>query len=258
MIDRSEPVSGVVELRLNRAPVNALSPELLQAVSEALQQAVGDGARAIVISGQPGMFSAGLDVPLLLSLDRAGMSAFWRTFYGTLSSLASSPVPVGFAITGHCPAGGTVLSLFGDYRVAARGDFRLGLNETEVGLPMPAVVYRAFRRLLGTRQAEQMAVAGRLVNPEEALAIGLVDELAAPEAVVDHTLAWASRLANLPRHALEATRREARSDLVALFEGIEGAAYEQMNAVWFAPETQAALKAFLARLAARKSGENSR
>lgn len=252
MIECSTPVPGVKELRLARPPVNALAPDLLQALSAALARAAQSDAHAVVVSGRPGIFSAGLDVPFLLALDRVGMAAFWEGFFGLLAQLARFALPVGFAITGHCPAGGTVLALFADYRVAAAGDFLLGLNETAVGLPMPPLVYRAFRRLLGARIAEQMAVAGRLVAPEEALAIGLVDEVAAPEAVVARAVAWAARLASLPRHALAATRAEARADLAALFADVGPAAYAHMNDAWFAPATQAALREFVARLAARK------
>lgn len=58
------------------------------------------------------MFSAGLDVPVLLKLDRPAMDAVWRDFYGLMNALASSSIPIAVAITGHAPAGGTVLALF--------------------------------------------------------------------------------------------------------------------------------------------------
>ncbi len=255
MIDRSTPTSGVVDLRLNRPPVNALSHDLLRDLSAALEGTFTEGARAVVISGQPGIFSAGLDIPLLLRLDKAEMSVFWETFFRVLQKIACSPVPIGFAITGHCPAGGTVLSLFGDFRIAADGDYRLGLNETEVGLPMPPLVFRAFRRLVGARAAEQLAVAGRLIGPEEARAVGLVDEVVACESVIPNAVRRAAALAALPAHALSVTRAEARSDLRALFEGVGQATYEGMTDSWFASETQTALHAFLGRLAARKGAE---
>lgn len=252
MIERREPAAGVTELRLDRPPVNALNPELLAALQAALAESIEGGARAVVVSGCPGMFSAGLDIPHLLTLDEAGMAAFWESLFGLLARLARCPVPVGFAVTGHCPAGGTVLALFGDYRIAADGEFRLGLNETRVGLPVPPVVFGAYRRLLGPRMAEQLGVAGRLVTPKEALAAGLVDEVVPPDAVVARAVERAAELASLPRHAVAATRIEARADLVGLFEGIGGADYEQMTAAWFAPETQAELEKFQERLAARK------
>ena len=128
---------AVRELRLNRPPVNALSPDLIVGLRKAIQGAPGDGARALVLSGAPGRFSGGLDVPLLLGLDRAEMAALWRAFYGLLGAIAASPVPIAAAITGHAPAGGTVLALFCDWRIMAEGDYRVGLNEVQVGIPLP-------------------------------------------------------------------------------------------------------------------------
>ena len=70
----------------------------------------------MVVSGRPGMFSAGLDVPELIELDRGQMERFWRNFVSMLGQIASMPVPTVFALTGHAPAGGIVMALFGDYR----------------------------------------------------------------------------------------------------------------------------------------------
>ena len=117
---------AVRELRLNRPPANALSPQLIVALREAVEGAPQDGVRALVLSGAPGMFSAGLDVPLLLTLDRAAMAGVWRDFYALLRALASSSIPIAAAITGHAPAGGTVLPLFCDWRggMAFRGGWK--------------------------------------------------------------------------------------------------------------------------------------
>jgi len=256
LIEHKEAAPGVSLLTLNRPPANALSPDLLAALDEALKKVADDGSRAAVLTGRPGMFSAGLDVPLLLTLDEAAMLDFWKIFFGVLRTLALSPVPVGVAISGHCPAGGTVLSIFADYRVAAAGEFKLGLNEVEVGLPMPPVVFHAFRRLIGARAAEQYAVAGSLIAPDEALACGLVDAIVQPDDVVDYAVARARKLAALPAGALLATRELARADLAALFDGLDDEAYAYMNRVWFGEETRAAMSALVARLAERKKSRS--
>jgi len=117
------------------------------------------------------MFSAGLDVPVLLKLDRPAMDAVWRDFYALMNALASSHIPIAVAITGHAPAGGTVLALFCDWRVAAEGDSKIGLSE-QVGLPLPPVILSALRRLVGARPAERLAVTGRLVSPSDAAILG--------------------------------------------------------------------------------------
>src|SRR5437016_11349922 len=76
----------VRELRLNRPPANALSPDLISALTRSLKAAQQDGVLALVLSGKPGMFSAGLDIPLLLTLNRSDMAALWRVFYELLRS----------------------------------------------------------------------------------------------------------------------------------------------------------------------------
>jgi 3,2-trans-enoyl-CoA isomerase len=142
---------AICELRLSRPPVNALSGELIRALAKAIEAAQHQDARALVLSGSPGVFSAGLDIPALLKLDRQAMADLWRDFYRLLSTIATSPIPIAAAITGHAPAGGTVLVLFCDWRVVAEGEWRIGLSEVAVGLAMPPVIFAGLRHVVGTR-----------------------------------------------------------------------------------------------------------
>ena len=239
---------AVRELRLARPPANALSPELIAALCAAVESAPGAGARALVLSGARGMFSGGLDVPYLITLDRPAILTAWRDFYGLLRSLAASPIPIAAAITGHSPAGGAVLAIFCDGRIMAEGDFKIGLNEVQVGIPMPPVIYQGLRRLVGPRQAERLCVGGQLFPPAEALRIGLVDELAPPERVVPRAVEWCQSLLALPPGAMAATRRLVRAGLASLFA--EGTEDELAGLVeqWFSDETQGALRALVERL----------
>jgi Delta3-Delta2-enoyl-CoA isomerase len=238
----------VRELRLNRPPVNALTTELLSQLREAVERAPKEGARAIVISGASGMFSAGLDVRLLIGLDREGITRLWHELYALMRALAASTVPVAAAVTGHAPAGGTVIALWCDWRVAPQGDYRIGLNEVQVGIPLPPVILRALQRQVGAREAERLAVGGLIVSMEEALRAGLVDELAPPEQVVERAVAWCRGLLTVPPEAMRETRRRARADLVELFE--QGADEEMRSVVeaWWSAETQSTLKAIVERL----------
>lgn len=111
---------AVAELQLNRPPVNALNPQLIQAISLGVADVVAGGARAVVLSGGEKVFSAGLDVPVLLRLPRTEITAFWNEFFALMRQLAECPVPLSAAVTGHSPAGGAVLTLFCDHRVMSR------------------------------------------------------------------------------------------------------------------------------------------
>ncbi len=252
MLDILDHDHGIRELRLNRPPVNALDPALIASLRHAIEHAPREGAQALVISGSPGMFSAGLDVPALLQLDRNAMCAFWVDFLGVCATLARSPVPSAAAITGHSPAGGAVIALFCDYRVLTRGAFRIGLNEVRVGLAVPDQVGHALRRLVGARRAERMLVEGAMVEPDQALASGLVDELADIDFVVQRARDWLAGLLQLPRHAMLATRRRARADLIGLFEDPSALTAESLLDTWFAPEAQATLRAMVENLKARQ------
>jgi Delta3-Delta2-enoyl-CoA isomerase len=243
----------ILELRLARPPVNAISPALCTALLEALRDAPGQGLRAVVISGAPGMYSAGLDVPTLLTLDRAGIIAFWSEFFQLMAVIARSPIPTVAAITGHSPAGGAVISIFCDYRVMARGNFKIGLNEVQVGLTVPEVIQLAFKRLLGAHRAERMMVAGAMIEPDEALRIGLIDELADVDQVIPQALAWCQKHLALPPEAMSSTRRIARRDLADIMGDASRFPADAFADSWFAEETQSVLQAMVAKLKAKKA-----
>jgi enoyl-CoA hydratase/carnithine racemase len=235
------------EIRLARPPANAFNPELTDALCEAFD-AAGREANAVVVSGRAGMFSAGLDVPELMALDRSQMTRFWHRFLQMLHRIASLPVPVAFALTGHAPAGGIVMALFGDYRIMVRGPYKTGFNEAQVGLVVPPQVHLALARLLGAHTAERIVVAGEIMDARRALEIGLVDELADdPEQVLQQALDWCRRLLALPRAAMSLSRAMARADLHRVFEGDYDVA--RFTDVWFEETTQQTLRALVERLA---------
>lgn len=248
-IDDNEP--GIRTIRLARPPVNALDPSLVAQLTDAVHAAVDEDVAAIVIAGGPEVFSAGLDVPALLRLPREQITLFWRSLYDITARLARSPVPIAAAIDGHSPAGGAVLALFCDYRVMADGPYRIGLNEVQVGLPVPVWIQAALRRQIGARAAENLLVTGAMLESRQALAVGLVDELQPPGQVLAAAHEWCRRLLALPRQAMLATRSLARSDLAEIFADAKPEDFQAMTDAWFGSETQAAMRALVERL---KSG----
>lgn len=240
------------EIRLARAPVNAMDTALVTALREAVENAPANGARGIVISGAQGMFSAGVDVPALIQRDRDGVAEFWNAFFAMCGAVAASPVPTVAAITGHSPAGGAVLSLFCDYRVMAHGVYKIGLNEVQVGISVPEPIQYAMRRIVGAYRAERLLVAGATVDAEQAHAIGLVDELAAVEQVVTRAVLWLSDMLKLPPKAMLRTRAIARADLVAMWGDTSGLLDPAFIDDFFGEETQSVLNALVARLKAPK------
>ncbi len=236
------------ELQIAHPPVNALRPQVLAALREALEAASGEGAGAVVISGAPGFFSAGLDVPFMLEGGDAAAIATFEELFALRSALVMSAVPVAAAITGHSPAGGAVLAICCDYRVMAEGKYKIGLNEVQVGLPVSHVLLANLSRLVGPRHAERMCVEGRLLSPQEAYDIGLVDSLVPTEQVVPTALEWCERLLAAPSRAMLRTRAVARADLVDLYADPQRPGPEEFIEAWSSEETQTTMRALVARL----------
>ena len=245
------------ELRLNRPPANALTSALLTQLRDEVNNAPSRGARGLVLSGAPGMFSAGLDIPALLQLNRGQIADLWKTLYQTLGTLACSSIPICAAVTGHAPAGGTVLAIYCDWRIAAQGAFKIGLSEVQVGLPLPPIILHCLRRLVGAHQAERLAVRGLLMDSEEGKRIGLLDEIVPPDNVVGRAVQWCGEMLAIPPNAMGFTRQQARADLRAIFEQDLDQEIEQMDEAWWQPETQAMLHAVVERLSKKKAGVSS-
>ena len=238
----------VHELRLNRPPVNALSPDLLQFLADEVRRSPEQGARALVLSGREGMFSAGLDVPVLIELDREELSRALVAFFDAIEALAASAVPVAAAITGHSPAGGAVLSLCCDWRVMAEGDFAIGLSEVRIGIPVPRILADLAKRAVGRRAGEGLCLSGKLFSPEEALEVGFVDELVPVGEVVAAARLWCERIIEAPARALADTRSVLRRDLVESIRKHREDDIRRLVDQWFQPDLQTAMKELVARL----------
>jgi enoyl-CoA hydratase/carnithine racemase len=249
-IERSGAVATV---RLQRPPVNAIDGPLCEALQAALDALEADAeVRGLILAGRPGLFSAGLDLPALLQLDRPAMADFWRLFVSTFLRLWTTPLCVVAAIEGHAPAGGTVLALAADHRIAASGRFQLGLNEVAVGLTVPGFLCRVVVALLGQRAAERVLTRGLLVAPEEALALGFVDAVALPADVVPQAEAELRARLEVPEQARRQTKRALRRALAdAVARGLDDEIEGFLDG-WFSPACQRELRGVVERLAARR------
>ena len=240
------------ELRLARAPVNALNTDLVKLLTQSVHEAESE-CGAIILSGQEGVFSAGLDVVELMQLDRNGIKVFWSAFFELLETVACSSIPIAAAVTGHSPAGGAVICMLCDYRVMSHGKYLTGLNETRVGLIIPPVLQNAMARLVGLRVAEQMLVAGAMINPEDAERIGFVDALETGyDATIQHAVKWCENLLSLPQHSMLGNRANARAHYKDEFTSHTSESIDSFVDTWFSNETQQVIGALVAQLKNRK------
>ncbi|AXA90907.1 enoyl-CoA hydratase/isomerase family protein [Massilia sp. YMA4] len=242
MLDILAHDASITELRIARPPINLIDVGVLRALRQALAQARDSGQRGVLLSGAPGVFSAGVDIAALLEGDRADVREYWQQVFLLAAEMARSPVPIFAAVTGHCMAAGALLAVFCDYRVMARGAWHVGLNEVRVGVALPECFHYAVRRVVGALNAERLLVFGRMLDPVQALDMGLVDELADPALVVDTAASRLRELLALPRRGMFETRAIARNDLASQFADIDALPLEAFVDAFLQPETQAVLR----------------
>ncbi len=208
--------SPVATLTLNNGKVNALSPAVIDALNEALDQAEKDKA-IVVITGQPGILSGGFDLKVMMSGPQQAIDLV--TMGSRLSRrLLSHPFPVIVACGGHAVAKGAFLLLSADYRIGVKGAFTIGLNEVAIGMTMHQAGIEIARDRL-PRPAFQRAVIGaEMFSPEAAVEAGFLDEVVAPEALEDAVHRAAMRLSKLNMSAHGNTKVKARAPLLSALD----------------------------------------
>jgi len=204
----------VTVLTADRPPVNAMNLELLDELVAGVERLAANPPAALVLAGRPGAFSAGLD---LESVPAYGPNEQRRVVEG-INAMALGvyglPCPVVCAITGHAIAGGFVLAVCGDHRVAS-SEGRYGLTEVKVGVPYPQGAIGVVRAELSAGAARILVLGNRLVDAGECLRLGAFDEVAAPDAVVERAVEVARELAELPADVYARTKAELRADTLA-------------------------------------------
>ena|SRR5438445_2921544 len=197
----------VAVISIDDGKANALSPDVLGAISDGLDKAEGDGASTVLLHGRPGKFSAGFD----LSIMTAGIEPMQQlvTQGGELLlRIFEYPMPVVAACTGHALAGGALLLLVSDVRIADDGPFKIGLNEVAIGMGLPIYAVE-FARYRMPPSAFDSAILGEVFGPQDAARHGYIDAVAEASAV-DEALAEAHRLSNLRAGAVRRTKALAR------------------------------------------------
>lgn len=203
---RLEGSVAIVEMDDGKA--NALSDAMITALLAALDRAEAE-AKAMVLAGRADRFCAGFDLRVMMSGPDAARALLHRGSE-LLLRLYAAKVPLVIACTGHALAGGALVVLTGDVRVAAAGAYRIGLNEVAIGLPVPVLAMELARDRLSPVALTRATLLAHIHGPEEARAAGYVDEVVAPDQVVPRALAEATRLAELGSAPFQATKRRLR------------------------------------------------
>ena len=204
---RLERSDGIGTIRLDRPPMNALNAQMQDELTAAAAEVTADDTiRAVVVHGGERVFAAGADIKQMLAMSHEQMVARAGALTGALGALASVPKPVVAAITGYALGGGCEIALACDWRVAA-ADAKLGLPEISIGVIPGGGGTQRLARLVGPARAKELVLTGRMIDADEALALGLVDRVVpVGESVYDAAVALVRRYVDAPAQAVRAAK----------------------------------------------------
>ncbi len=185
---------NVALIRLDRPKANALSAAVLGQLQAVATELLDDPPGAVVLWGGRRIFAAGADI---VELDDSGADAVGANFAGALGALGAVPRATIAAVNGYALGGGLELALACDLRVCAE-DARFGLPEVLLGVIPGGGGTQRLPRLIGASRAKELIFTGRQVRADEALSIGLVNRVVAPDYVLEAALGWAAELARGP------------------------------------------------------------
>ncbi len=206
---------GLGALVLSRPPTNALTRQVYREIAAACAE-LGrrDDVAAVILFGGHEIFCAGDDMSALRALSAAEAQTWVDVRHHGFAVVAAVPKPTVAAITGYALGAGLTLALSADWRICG-DNVRFGATEILAGLIPDGAGIARLTHLVGASRAKELVYSGRFFDAEEALALGLIDEMVAPDGVYDAAAAWASRFVDGPAHALAAAKAGI-DDVVAL------------------------------------------
>lgn len=216
---RTTDHGGVWVLHLARPPVNAIDLSLATALGEALGAAAeSHQCRAVVITGDPPAFSAGIDVKRVPRYDATQRREMLCTINRTAQTLYGLPKPTVAAINGHALGGALVVALACDFRLAASGSYQLGLTEITAGIPFPAVPMVVVQAELDRNTARALTLSGATFGPGDPLAAKFIDQLCPPEGLVEAAVQRAAAASKLSAYAK--VKRQLKADALERIDRI--------------------------------------
>lgn len=206
---------GVLVCHVDDGKANALSMEIIGAITAVVEEAEGDGAiTSLVLHGREGKFSAGFDLGVMRGGDIAAMSELVSSGGDLVGRLYGAKVPVVAACTGHALAAGALLLLGCDVRIGADIDCKIGLNEVAIGMVLPDWAFTIAGARLSNRHLQRAVATAQLTNARDAIDIGYLDEVAAADNVLDTAVERAAAFAALDAQAYTGTIAKLRDDVL--------------------------------------------
>jgi 3,2-trans-enoyl-CoA isomerase len=241
-------------VQMNRGKVNAINFEMVQDLRDIFHKLEENPVvKGVILTGQPHYFSAGLDLIELVQYDKPQMTDFFVSFGALYLELVQFKKPFISAITGHSPAGGTVLAVTSDNRYMAEGDkYVIGLNEVAVNIQISQNLTEIYAFWMGEGLASRYILEGKLLSGKEAVAAGLVDELVPLKNVLERAQDRMQKYLQADQEILLNTKAKLRKHLWNKLDLNAENSLREANELWWKPEIRAKMKAYVESFSGKK------
>lgn len=212
--------NNIAIVSLDDGKANVVGHHFLDSINSALDRAAKEGAGAIILRGREGMFSAGFDLGEFRKGPAAGMALVTKGMQ-LLIRLYSFPLPLVVACTGHAIAMGAFILMACDSRIGTRGNYKVTLPETAIGMELPATLLELTTSRIPPQYITRVAIQSEVFDPDQAVIVGFLDEVVEAKDLDARVLAVAAKLAQLPQKQYAANKLFARKKvLAAMTEGL--------------------------------------
>jgi enoyl-CoA hydratase len=239
--------SGVAVLTLRHGKANALDVELCKALKKEFKRLAKSDARAVIVTSEGKIFSAGVDLLRAAEGGRKYLRAIVAAIDEMYEEIFYFPKPLIAAINGHAIAGGCVLAACADYRVLATGPARMGVTELLVGLPFPPFAFEVLRATTAPMHFPKFTASGGTFDTDGALENGFADEAVSPERLLARAQEKARQFAAIRPEAFAVNKLQMRAPARQFLAHDRTGLQKRIMKVWTAPETAENIRAYVAR-----------
>ena len=245
---------GYTIVQMNRGKVNAINREMVSELKQTFETLEKDSnVKGVILTGQPHYFSAGLDLIELYQYNKEEISEFFSAFGSLYLQLVQFKKPFISAITGHSPAGGTVLAVTSDNRYMAKGEkYVIGLNEVAVNIQISQNLTEVYAFWMGDGLSSRYILEGKLLNGNEAVSAGLVDELVPLENVLEAAEKKMKNYLQADQEILVNTKAKLRKHLWDKLDLNAENSLKEAAELWWKPEIRAKMKAYVESFSSKR------
>ncbi|MEQ9618533.1 MAG: enoyl-CoA hydratase/isomerase family protein [Deltaproteobacteria bacterium] len=234
---------GITTVTLNRPKVNALNEPFVDELKAVFGElGTDENTEAVILTGEGSFFSFGFDIPEFLDYKKEDFHRYVTKFSELVRNMFVFPKPAIAALNGHTVAGGCILALSCDYRVMAAGKAKIALNELTFGSTVFTSIVEMLRYAVGSRNSQYLLFGGKMHSAEEALALGLIDEVSSAGDLNDAARRTALDFAGRDKDAFVSVKKILRKPYLERMEREERASIKEFVNIWYSERTRDSLK----------------